>query len=297
MMRTRLTVDSSHPENDGASKRSMSTLSQPKVLLLCDGHAWELKAYLSAYWKRKRAHRGVQMRKATQHKHLFLMHLGNAIKNRRLEMAITQQDLALRAKLHRTYITDVESGHRNISMLTYQTLTQGLLCAMSLPITEAERSMVRVTRSSLYGIDGGLSTTSVLLHSGSRFCQELDISALELQVKANMSKLQVAMEFFAREHNTYPRQKKELEEALDRQLPINPFTRKQEQLSMGSVTDEELATTGVCFLRPGEIEYSPLKKGVNYVIRGGGADGKGLPGASPGRTYVLSGNLRINNQP
>jgi len=225
------------------------------------------------------------------------MHLGNAIKTRRVELAITQQDLAVRANLHRTYVTDVEAGHRNISMLTYQTLTHGLLCALSLPISEAERNMVRITRVSLYGSDGGLSKASLLLHSNIRFCQEMDIAALELQVKANMSKLQVAVEFFTRKHNAYPRQRKELDDALDGHLHVNPFTRNQESPSMGDMNDEEHATTDACFLRPGEIEYSSLKKGVNYVIRGGGADGKGLPGFTPGRTYVLSGNLRTNNQP
>jgi hypothetical protein len=151
---------------------------------------------------------------------------------------------------------------------------------------------------SLYGDNGGLSKASELLHSTSHYCLDLVIVALELNVKASMSNLQAAVEMFASKHKIYPRDKSELDKALLGQWPIiNPFTKEPEHPSIGKVTNEDRATKIACVLRPGEIEYSPMKTGVNYIIRGGGANGKGLVGSSHSGTYVLSGNLRSNNQP
>jgi len=235
------------------------------------------------------------MRKIQRHSHTLLTHLGDAIRHRRIEIGMTQQQLATKTNLHRTYVTDVESGHRNISMLTCFSLTEALLCALSLPLTTAERALKGIV--SPYGTKGGLSKASQLLHSNDRFCQELDIVALELEVRANLSKLQGAVETYAREHKLYPRDLNELSEALSDQFPINPFSKKREEPTIGTAIDEELATRFTCFLRPGELEYSPLRKAANYIIKGGGANGKALAGPSAGSTYVLSGNLRTNNQP
>jgi transcriptional regulator with XRE-family HTH domain len=237
------------------------------------------------------------MRKTKKHEHSLLSRLGDAIRNRRVDIGLTQQELATKTELHRTYITDIEAGNRNISMLTYNKLTDALLCALSLPLIEAERSMKHPAASTLYGLKGGLSKASQLLRSTNSFCLDLDIVALELHVKANMSKLQGAVESFARIHNIYPRDENELDESLCCQLPINPFTNMPEHPSMGTAMNEELATTLSCNLRAGEIEYSPMNKGANYIIRSGGANGKGLAGPSNGCTYALSGNLRSNNQP
>jgi transcriptional regulator with XRE-family HTH domain len=237
------------------------------------------------------------MRKNKHHSHSLLTHLGDAIRNRRVDLGITQQELASKTELHRTYITDIEAGNRNISMLTYSRLTDALQCAVSLPLVEAERSMAQMSASPLYGIKGGLSKATKLLHLQSSFCPDLHIIALELQVKASMSKLQVSVESYWRKHNVYPNDVTELMEALTDQLPINPFTNKPERPSMGTAIDEEAAIRVSSILRPGEIEYSPIEKGANYIIRGGGNDGRGLAGQTLGCTYVLSGNLRTSNQP
>lgn len=237
------------------------------------------------------------MHRTKRQKHLLLTHLGDAIRNRRVDIGITQQELASTTNLHRTYITEIEAGYRNISMLTYSKVTDALLCATSLPLIEAERSIARESASTPYGTKGGLSKASKLLHSSGRFCLDLDIVASELHVKANMSKLQVAVESFVRKHSIYPRNASELEEALCGQLLINSFTKEPERPSIGTAINEELATRSSCFLHPGEIEYSPMHKGANYIIRGGGVGGTGLAGHSLGSTYVLSGNLRTDNQP
>ncbi len=237
------------------------------------------------------------MQKSRHHRSSLLTYLGAAIRDRRVEQSLTQGEVATAAKLHRTYITDIEAGHRNLSILTYGRLTEALHCSLSLPIIDAERCMKREGASSIYGINGALSKNSQSLHSNSNFYSTLRTESLELFVRANMSRVQFAVELYASHHNAYPKDKGELEESLSGQFPVNPFTRCAECPTIGTAIDEEFSTRTTYLLPPGQIEYSPMNKGANYIIRGGGASGKALSGLSPGRTYVLSGNLRSTNQP
>ncbi|QQR59428.1 MAG: helix-turn-helix transcriptional regulator [Candidatus Melainabacteria bacterium] len=64
--------------------------------------------------------------------------LGAAIRNCRLDQLMTQQQLSDGAHLHRTYITDVENGLRNISYLTLQRISFALNFKMSQLILNAE---------------------------------------------------------------------------------------------------------------------------------------------------------------
>jgi CheY-like chemotaxis protein/DNA-binding XRE family transcriptional regulator len=57
--------------------------------------------------------------------------LGAALKRRRLDLGLSQEELANRAGLHRTYITDVERGSRNPSLDTIQKLAGALQVALS----------------------------------------------------------------------------------------------------------------------------------------------------------------------
>jgi len=41
---------------------------------------------------------------------------GHAVRQRRLELGLTQEQLAAKAKLNRTYIGDIERGQRNIAL-------------------------------------------------------------------------------------------------------------------------------------------------------------------------------------
>ena len=51
---------------------------------------------------------------------------GLAIKKRRSELGISQEELADRAQLHRTYIGGIERGHRNLSLENIEKLARAL---------------------------------------------------------------------------------------------------------------------------------------------------------------------------
>lgn len=51
---------------------------------------------------------------------------GFAIKARREELAWTQEDLAAQAGIHRTYLSDIERGSRNVSLLNIERLAAAL---------------------------------------------------------------------------------------------------------------------------------------------------------------------------
>src|SRR5215467_2147224 len=51
---------------------------------------------------------------------------GAEVKRRRVRLGISQEKLAERANLHRTYVSDVEAGKRNPSLASIQRLTLAL---------------------------------------------------------------------------------------------------------------------------------------------------------------------------
>jgi CheY-like chemotaxis protein/DNA-binding Xre family transcriptional regulator len=61
----------------------------------------------------------------------FKSSLGDAIKNARSDLRITQEELAERAGLHRTYVSDVERGRRNISLENIEKLADALKLSIS----------------------------------------------------------------------------------------------------------------------------------------------------------------------
>jgi transcriptional regulator with XRE-family HTH domain len=56
---------------------------------------------------------------------------GYAVRLRREEMGLTQEDLAGRANIHRTYLSDVERGTRNVSLVNIERLAAALCLRMS----------------------------------------------------------------------------------------------------------------------------------------------------------------------
>lgn len=63
---------------------------------------------------------------------------GQAVRDFREEIGISQEELANRSGLHRTYISDVERGERNIGLGNIEALSNGL----DVPLTDLfERTM------------------------------------------------------------------------------------------------------------------------------------------------------------
>lgn len=56
----------------------------------------------------------------------LLQRIGNGISKRRIELGLSQEELAERSGLHRTYVSDVERGLRNLSILTLDRLATAL---------------------------------------------------------------------------------------------------------------------------------------------------------------------------
>lgn len=55
-----------------------------------------------------------------------LKSLGRAVRQRRQELGISQEELGYRAGLHRTYIGDIERGSRNLTFLNFLRLARAL---------------------------------------------------------------------------------------------------------------------------------------------------------------------------
>lgn len=64
---------------------------------------------------------------------------GLAMKSRRLKLGLSQEDLADRAGLHRTYIGSVERGERNISLQNILSISKALKTSPSRLLAEAEK--------------------------------------------------------------------------------------------------------------------------------------------------------------
>jgi transcriptional regulator with XRE-family HTH domain len=56
---------------------------------------------------------------------------GFALKARREELGLTQEDLAEIAGIHRTYLSDIERGSRNVSLINIERIAGAL--SLSLP--------------------------------------------------------------------------------------------------------------------------------------------------------------------
>jgi transcriptional regulator with XRE-family HTH domain len=56
---------------------------------------------------------------------------GFAVKGRREELGITQEDLAEKARIHRTYLSDVERGSRNLSLVNIERLAAALSISLA----------------------------------------------------------------------------------------------------------------------------------------------------------------------
>lgn len=57
------------------------------------------------------------------------MGFGALLRERRLSLGISQEELAFRSGLHRTYVGSVERGERNLSIENIYTFAKALECA------------------------------------------------------------------------------------------------------------------------------------------------------------------------
>jgi len=64
---------------------------------------------------------------------------GYAVKVRREELDLTQEDLAEKAGIHRTYLSDIERGSRNVSLLNIERLAMALSLSLSELFQHVER--------------------------------------------------------------------------------------------------------------------------------------------------------------
>jgi transcriptional regulator with XRE-family HTH domain len=56
----------------------------------------------------------------------ILIQFGERVKTLRLLLNISQEELAFRCGLHKNYISDIERGRRNISLLSIAKMANGL---------------------------------------------------------------------------------------------------------------------------------------------------------------------------
>jgi len=61
----------------------------------------------------------------------FLKRFGQRIRKLRRERGWSQEELAARCKLHRTYLGSVERGERNISVISLRRLARALRVSLS----------------------------------------------------------------------------------------------------------------------------------------------------------------------
>jgi len=55
---------------------------------------------------------------------------GKRVKEIRQSKGISQEELSIRAQLHRTYISSIELGKRNVSLLNIEKLAKALDCSI-----------------------------------------------------------------------------------------------------------------------------------------------------------------------
>lgn len=69
------------------------------------------------------------------------MAFGEALRKFRLDAGLSQEELAARADLHRTYVGDVERGERNVSLVNMVKLSEASGVKLSRVLKEAEKEL------------------------------------------------------------------------------------------------------------------------------------------------------------
>jgi two-component system response regulator len=88
---------------------------------------------------------------------------GAEVKRRRTELGLSQEELAERADLHRTYVSDVESGKRNPSLASIQRLAGALGAPLSVVFGSAEGTALRPAPGRVDGHPAAADRTADIL--------------------------------------------------------------------------------------------------------------------------------------
>ena len=64
---------------------------------------------------------------------------GFAVKTRREALGLTQEELAEKARIHRTYLSDVERGTRNLALVNIERLAAALAMSLAELFATVER--------------------------------------------------------------------------------------------------------------------------------------------------------------
>jgi transcriptional regulator with XRE-family HTH domain len=68
----------------------------------------------------------------------MIKRFGDTVRKLRLELGISQEELAERADLHRTYIAGIERGGRNITLRSAEKIARALKVSVSYLLAQAE---------------------------------------------------------------------------------------------------------------------------------------------------------------
>jgi transcriptional regulator with XRE-family HTH domain len=85
----------------------------------------------------------------------LLMALSQIVRQRREALRLTQEEVADRAKLHRTYISDIERGARNLSLKSLADLAQALDVSIAELMTSAEGKVKSNNNGTSHGTSHG----------------------------------------------------------------------------------------------------------------------------------------------
>lgn len=69
----------------------------------------------------------------------ILKEFGELVRKRREELTISQEELADKAELHRTYIGDIERGERNVSLINIKKIANALDIPISTLLSDFDK--------------------------------------------------------------------------------------------------------------------------------------------------------------
>ena len=69
----------------------------------------------------------------------ILARFGQVARKKRIALDLTQEELAEKADLHRTYVADIERGTRNVSLRNIERLANALQCSIPTLFADIEK--------------------------------------------------------------------------------------------------------------------------------------------------------------